>query len=188
MTFRVYSEGTVTELEYINALKRLPEFRDSVAVTIEIARSGGQAVQLVNTARNDKRKSNLDIDQYWCVFDVETPPVPGLVQALQTAYDNGLRVAVSNPCFELWLLLHHEVQRGYLTSADAYRRRRMLDKADDKHIDGESYVGRRSVAVRRAKELRAKHEKDGTSSPGDNPSSTFDQFVEALEQAFVRQR
>ena len=39
-TFRVYAEGTSTEPEYIDALKRLPEFADVVSIGIVIEQMG----------------------------------------------------------------------------------------------------------------------------------------------------
>lgn len=38
----------------------------------------------------------------------------GFMQALRDAADQGVKVALSKPCFELWLLLHH-VNEGDVT-------------------------------------------------------------------------
>ena len=32
----------------------------------------------------------------------------GTLEALRTARHSGFGIAISNPCFEIWLLLHHE--------------------------------------------------------------------------------
>ncbi|MEV0111594.1 RloB family protein [Nocardia sp. NPDC050799] len=98
-TFRVYTEGVSTEPEYIDALKRLPEFADVVSVDISIEEAGATPMHLVETACSDKRRADLDIDFYWRVFDVEFPqPHPHLHRARQMASDNGVQLAVSNPC------------------------------------------------------------------------------------------
>lgn len=53
-----------------------------------------------------RRDVNLRYDHIWCVFDIDEHPfVP---EARQQARDNRIDVAVSNPCFELWLLLHFQ--------------------------------------------------------------------------------
>jgi hypothetical protein len=76
---------------------------------------------------------NLRYDEVWCVFDIDSHP--NVADAVQMARDNGIHLAISNPCFELWLLLHlrdspgarhrHDVQRmlaeflpGYEKSVD----------------------------------------------------------------------
>lgn len=50
-------------------------------------------------------------DERWLVLDVDHALQGGHVAtfmaALKQAKDNGVNVALSNPCFELWLLLHH---------------------------------------------------------------------------------
>ena len=57
----------------------------------------------VRSNRPTKRRA-ADYDEIWCVFDIdEHPNVP---QAVEEARQVGVEVAVSNPCFELWLVLH----------------------------------------------------------------------------------
>ncbi len=52
-----------------------------------------------------------DDDERWMVLDTDHLTqghhLRGLVRALQDAKKNGVKVAMSRPCFELWLLLHH---------------------------------------------------------------------------------
>ena len=52
-----------------------------------------------------------DDDERWLVLDVDHAlnggHVASFLEALKRAADNGVNVALSNPCFELWLLLHH---------------------------------------------------------------------------------
>jgi hypothetical protein len=59
-----------------------------------------------------QKDENLKYDHVWCVFDVDEHPfVP---EAKQQARDNGIEIAVSNPCFELWALLHFRDQRAHI--------------------------------------------------------------------------
>ncbi|MFC8047858.1 RloB family protein [Nocardia sp. NPDC057353] len=174
----MYVEGVSTEPEYIDALKRLPELSGPVSVDIAIEEAGATPMRLVESACADKRRADLDIDHYWCVFDVESPqPHPHLERARRKARDNGVRLAISNPCFELWLVLHHRQHSRHLSTDQAVDLRRTLDGADGKHLDGTAYVKRAEVAIRGARSLRKKHENDGTNFPNDNPSSSVDEFV-----------
>lgn len=50
-------------------------------------------------------------DRLWALIDtdhwVEPNHRPQLIDTLKRARENGITVAMSNPCFDLWLLLHH---------------------------------------------------------------------------------
>ena len=52
-----------------------------------------------------------EYDERWLLLDVDHrsvgPHVANLVQTLSQARRQGVNVAICNPCFELWLLLHH---------------------------------------------------------------------------------
>ncbi len=50
--------------------------------------------------------SSVRYDAVWCVFDVDQHPK--IKEALSLAAKNGISVALSNPCFEFWLVLHFE--------------------------------------------------------------------------------
>ncbi len=177
-TLRVYVEGVTTEPEYIDALKRLPEFIDSVSVDVSIEEAGATPMRLVEAACADKRRADLDIDSYWCVFDVESPDRhPHLDRARQMARDNGVHLAISNPCFEVWLILHHVRHSGHLSTNAAIQLRNELDDSGGKHLDGPLYMKMVDEAIRRAGSLREKHRRDCTDFPHDNPSSSMDRFV-----------
>lgn len=61
-------------------------------------------------------------DEVWCVLDVEAPrPHPGLTEALGLAGRHDVHIAISNPCFELWVLLHFGDLTAYQTSDQAQR-------------------------------------------------------------------
>lgn len=186
-TFRIYSEGEATEPEYIDILKRLPELAESVSIDIAIEQVGATPMTLVDSACADKRRADLDVDYYWCVFDVESPKAhPYLHDARQKARDNEVLLAISNPCFEIWLVLHHQYVAKYLSTDEAVRLRKSLDNSDLKHLDAELYRPLISRAMVNAKRLRVKHEKDGTSFPETNPSSSFDVLVQSLRDTAIR--
>lgn len=53
--------------------------------------------------------SEEDGDQIWCVFDVDDfykDEANKMLAAIQTAHKNKIKIAYSNECFELWILLH----------------------------------------------------------------------------------
>ncbi len=60
--------------------------------------------------RRDKEQLQPD-DECWLVLDtdhnIEPNHRPNLITTIRDAQDEGIKVALSFPCFELWLLLHH---------------------------------------------------------------------------------
>ncbi|WDZ86057.1 RloB family protein [Micromonospora cathayae] len=178
----VFCEGEASEPDYVNALKRLPEVRDNTAVSIEIDPQQGAPITLVQRAV--VRSQDDEVDECWCVFDVEWPQNhPRLMEAVRLASAHGIRLAISNPCFELWLTLHFTEQTAFLTSADAERQSRGLDGRIGKRIDGPRYVELRREATRRAIGLSRRHAGNQTPFPENNPSSTMYELIAAIEPA-----
>jgi hypothetical protein len=182
-TVWVFTEGRKTEPDYVRALKQLDHVRESTSIEMEIARDHVVPYPLVQKAL---AKAGVDdVDEVWCLFDVESPQAhPRLREAIELAEQGGVRVAVSNPCFEVWLLLHDRAVSGNLTTSQAEKHAQDLLGVDGKNIvDPSALIGRRAEAGRRAVRLRAGHQSAGTRFPDDNPSTTVDLFVESVERA-----
>jgi hypothetical protein len=119
-TLLVFCEGEKTEPEYLHALKRQPFMRDVAAVDLRVEprHEGAAPLALVSMAADARAKAMVEeaeIDEFWCVFDVEWPVNhPRLKEAIDQARRDGIQVAVSNPCFELWLILHFRDHGGWL--------------------------------------------------------------------------
>ena len=157
-TFLVFCEGKRTEPDYLSALRQEPAVRDaaSVEIRIDLDASGGVPLTLVSAAAEAQARNSQEhgeIDEVWCLFDVEWPRNhPDLPEAKARAESSGVRLAISNPCFELWLALHFENRTAWL-----------------------------DTAAQRARTLAAKHVSDGTEFPNDNPSSGMYLFLDAIE-------
>ncbi|MFB9923563.1 RloB family protein [Amycolatopsis halotolerans] len=92
--------GEETEPSYFNGMRRW--FRNP-AVKVVVKGKKGDPETLVRYAA--RVRSENDYDEVWCVVDVDHFPLPG---AVASAKKLGVKLAVSNPCFEYWLLLHFE--------------------------------------------------------------------------------
>lgn len=115
----------------------------------------------------------------WCVFDIDEHPY--VAQAVELAASSGISVAISNPCIELWFLLHFQDQTAALHRHDAQRRSCELlncKKSPTAEALAE-LVTRYEDARRRAQELDRKHAGDG-SPPGSNPSSGAWRLIDRL--------
>jgi hypothetical protein len=123
-----------------------------------------------------------EIDSCWCLFDVEWPRHhPNLRQAIDLAQAHGINLAISNPCFELWLVLHHTDHRAFIETDPATKMSQDLDSRSGKSIEVVDYMPLRHDAVRRARALDRHHMGNGTEFPNDNPSSGMHHFIAALE-------
>jgi hypothetical protein len=186
-TLLVFCEGERTEPEYLAALRREPAVREVAAVDIRIDldSAGFSPLGLVRraiTARTKAIDEDGEIDEFWCVFDVEWPTNhAGLKDAVRLARDNEIKLAVSNPCFELWLALHFADHDAWLDNDDARRLRRKHDGQLDKGLDASRYMPNRRAAASRALRLERRHAKDRTAFPHDNPSSGMHRLIASVE-------
>jgi hypothetical protein len=170
----VACEGERTEKEYLEGFARACR---NQAMRVKIAREHGVPKSLVETAKGYKREAEaaarkqgdpyLAYDAVWCVFDVdEHPRIP---DARQMARDNGIELAISNPCFELWLLLHF---RGSPGMQHRDKVREMLSgyvAGYDKGVEFARYSAGYPQAVRRAEQLDKKAEEEDDA--GRNPTT-----------------
>ena len=144
-------------------------------------------------SRHERRSGSLrrqvgvrDPKRTFLVFCEGEKTEPAYLKALKR--EPAVRVAVSNPCFELWLALHFEDQTAWLDTAAATRLRRTLDGASGKDLDGDTYMSRRAAAARRARALDERHRGNDTEFPHDNPSSGMFRFLDAIEGEKTRSR
>jgi len=86
-TIWVFCEGVRTEPEYLEALKRQKAVRDVAAVDVRIVPGRGSPVPVALVDRAVSARSRAcgeeaEVDEVWCVFDVEQPQShPRLVEA-----------------------------------------------------------------------------------------------------------
>jgi len=186
--FLVLCEGKVTEPQYFIALRR--EIRNRL-IEVEIVPACGVPKTLVEYAvdrmkqavREARRQADpfLRYDEVWCVFDVDAHP--RLAEAKQQARDNGLKLAVSNPCFELWLLLHFQDQFSEQNREEIRRLCKHHLPEYQKLVPYEKIRPSYDDAVRRAADLEKKHQHQGT--PDGNPSTAVFQLTETLKADFA---
>lgn len=179
----VVCEGAVTEAEYFRDLTgrvRTP----LVEVVIDAGR--GVPATLVDLAIAWKRNSNAlaqsrrdvneKFDQVWCVFDIDEHPK--ISEARQKARSNGIRLAESNPCFELWALLHYQDQTAYIDRATLRKRLQRHLPGYDKLLQFDVLHATYTEALRRAVSLRTRVS-NGLCASG-NPSTGVDLLTEMI--------
>jgi RloB-like protein len=182
----VVCEGEVTEKEYLDAFCK--HVRNPL-VDVEISGLGADPVTVVRAARDRKRDgdvaarsdANLAYDDVWCCFDVDDFGKK-VAEARTMAKDNGLRLAMSNPCFELWLLLHHRDSPGAIArTALAKLLRKAQPDVVDKHVDFAQLASSYEAAVRRATKLDTDAIAAGEANR--NPTTEVYRLTEAIDDA-----
>lgn len=135
MTF--VCEGQNSEPNYFQALRRHLDW-----TLIDIVTVGGVGVPstIYKRAVAERRKNNTgdsftDRDKYWAIFDRDEHPC--YYEAINSCRNNGIELGISNPCFELWLLLH----------IDNY------DKPDDRHTIQRAFKNSQGQLNTKAKEF-----------------------------------
>ncbi len=123
------------------------------------------------TNKRSGRRNGDDFDEIWCVFVVDDHPQ--LTQALTEARQSDIGIAISNPCFELWLVLHahdqtahvhrHEIQRS-AKELGIVQAKRLHPDAIMQLLEGYEEAKQRAIA------LQERHELNG-SGQWANPSS-----------------
>jgi hypothetical protein len=192
----LFVEGELTEPSYLTPYQRL--YRGRLAIVVDSFH--GPPLKLVERAireRNRDRKVRSRQDQtveYWCVFDCDQHPVDeALAVAEESKINNNdtdepeIKIAASNPCIELWFLLHFEECSASLPPGDAlkrcaphlagqYKRNKKITAKAWKKLD-EHYVDAR----KRAAALAQMHA-DNRLPTHANPSSSIWKLIERMDE------
>jgi hypothetical protein len=166
----IASEGEKTEKQYFESdLFRNPRVQVKVLET----KKGFSAPDYVLQRLKDfARETDLQPDdELWLVVDKDRWPEQNLKRVCSHAVrgrKQKARIAVSNPCFELWLFLHHA---DWDTPSPSSRQveeelRRLLGNYNKSNLDIERFQGRIEIAVSRAKQLDVAPSKRWPENPG----------------------
>jgi hypothetical protein len=125
----IYCEGEKTEPNYFNGYleKFFPTNRRLKVIKIETTKKNTPK-QLVDVAIAAK-KNSLDDDVFWVVYDRESVhkyPDQLHAAAYCKAQKNAIFLAISNVCFEAWLLLHFQEANASYSCYDDLRSNSIL--------------------------------------------------------------
>lgn len=106
----VATEDTYAARQYLDALQSRGLVDRSRVEIVSLPTTSGRSTIRDLLDRLSAHQGALDVrlatDEYWAVFDVDQQPTRALAEAAQIARARAFRLAGSDPCFELWLLLH----------------------------------------------------------------------------------
>lgn len=142
--------AAATECDYLRGLIAAVA---NPAVTVRIIAKPSAPSQLVRYAVGQRNQAQGDFDEVWCVFDVDE--FQDVQRAVDMAREEGIETAVSNPCFELWLILHFVAHTAH---ARTYREllphlTRHLPRYDKARVNFRHFADGCHMAAARARKL-----------------------------------
>lgn len=169
-THLVWCGGLRTERHYFDGLKKA---LGDPRISVEVRGTGKSPAQIVRSAAELRDERPGKFSAVWCVVDVDQFD---LTDAVADAGRREINLAISNPCFELWLLLHHTECRAHCDGyADVVGRLKKHVKAYDKaRLNFADYADGVPAAVKRAKDLGGDHTT--------NPSTGVWRLVETITE------
>jgi hypothetical protein len=181
--FLIVCEGTLTERGYFTAFRHA----ERSLINLEISPGGvprtlvQRAIELRSEA-DQKAKNSKDenerFEHVWCVFDIDEHP--GVLEAKQQARDNRIDVAISNPCFELWMLLHFQDQRAHIERHLLRQECGKFLPGYDKEVPFAKLHPRYGEALKRASDLDVWQTKRGLE--GSNPWTGVYRLTEKIKR------
>lgn len=177
-----YVEGD-TEEQYLKHWARY--LRQSVNINVGSEREAPltmvrRAAALAKDERRLAKRGRSSVDQIWCLFDSDCHA--NIPEALDMARANGVYVGFSNPCLELWFLLHFQTQWAEIDRHEAQRRAYSHMGTRPKTVTLAAFDLLRSQsddAISRATRLVGRHRTAGLPDTH-NPSSGVVQLIETL--------
>lgn len=182
----VYCEGRVTEPDYLQKCFRVARGGGDLVLDVE----GGAGTPDTIVKKCVKKKRELSSgslgrrDSIWAVFDVDDHP--RLTHAYNLATQKKIDVAISNPCIEVWGLLHFcevdapmsrmEAQRLLHSKMAAYHHEK------NPRFDWAICEPLVKTAISNAEKGCENRAAEGTPVPAGNPCSTFGRLVESIRR------
>ncbi len=174
-------EGKKTEPLYFDAIRS--HLRASAKDIVIVDHKGTDPLTIVQSAVDEveRQKPWLKGDTAWAVFDGDehrqnAAQKQNWDQALALAAAMHITVVISNPCFELWYLLHFQLQNANIHRDAALSALKTHIHGYDKGISVFAALHAlqpplgRSSAASRAAGLRAMHDRN-SAHPWTNPST-----------------
>ena len=187
----IVCEGKVTEPRYFhdftdhhaNALVTVTTIGGCGVPLSVVERAIREKQALTKTARRSKDSYGQQFD-VWAVFDRDAHPKPQVPLALALAKRHGIQIAYSNPCFELWGLMHFAcVARPGSHKQTQRELKRLLPKfCHEKNpiFDFNVLVSKYAIALRHATQALKDRASEGQTN-GD-PSTTVFQLTEQIRR------
>jgi hypothetical protein len=173
----VATEGRETERQYFSPLNNVRSTVRLLCLNKSDQSAPDQVLRRMKTYLAQKGLKPDMGDEAWIVVDVDRWGEDALQRLNHWASSQPYYgLAVSNPCFEVWLLLHFEDGQGAATAATIKQRLKRHAASDGKHLRGDWVTETRALqAITRA---RARDTPPCNDWPRNAPATTVYRLVE----------
>ena len=172
-------EGEITEKQYFNGVAYSEEYKNP-KVRVKVLNRGSSNSDPKESVRSlNKFKKTYKLNRYdelWLICDVDRWGAKKIAEVNRLCKQKKYFIAVSNPCFEFWLFLHHvnlsEYSEDQLMSLSSCKRvcselKTVLGRYNKINIDIVSYIDSIEHAMTQAQLLCAE-ELDWPNEVGSN--------------------
>lgn len=189
----VVSEGKETEPRYFEGVRAALGAANGRKVAIVVKGTGKHTLDLLDFAVEHCRYAPETFDHVWLVFDKDDFPAADFdaMERKCAELSDGSRTfhaLWSNPCFELWPLLHLRYTTAPMTAAECQR---VLAQAMSKDLGVEyrknlgglfgMVDGQRAEALHRVQRLEAHHGELGNAKPSaQNPATKVGEIFDVM--------
>lgn len=186
--FILFSEGANTERVYFNALK---QHYTNALFDIKIIAPAGAPISIAEKVKDrmselkKERKANsfAEKDTVWGVFDEDDHDK--VTESIDKCKAAGANVAYSNPCFEVWLILHYE---DFDRSDDRHQVQTHYGTLDLTYNGNGSKVPNCEVLIPKIEDaenraIRQEERRESEGAAGGRPSTTVYLLTQAIRKA-----
>lgn len=202
--FLIVCEDEGTEPYYFEKFRKM--FEDLIpkdTLYLRTKGTGRNSLGVVKAAIEEKSslaiEADREVDEVWVVFDKDDLDksegnTRNFEQAFDVASENNIKLAYSNECFELWLLMHFEkidpetIERKVIYSRIEETIKNNFDPdfvyehGKKKVVDIVWEKGDRDQAIANADFLNEYHSKKGTPHIKANPNTYVNLLVKSLQE------
>lgn len=169
--YAVFTEGRVTELQYLEKLRQRIRPQHAEFKFIKIGKDPSaiykRCLRVLKQDNFDQGIIVVDVDQHERLEEM-------LDDCRRSPHVNAL---VSNPCFELWLLWHATDRRGYTETRECVRLARINNLTGDKDLNTKFPIASFPEAAKRAQQAWSEL---APNKKGPNPSSAMPWLINLM--------
>ncbi|MBS6968691.1 MAG: RloB domain-containing protein [Actinomyces sp.] len=169
--YAVFTEGRVTELQYLEKLRQRIRPQHAEFKFIKIGKDPSaiykRCLRVLKQDNFDQGIIVVDVDQHERLEEM-------LDDCRRSPHVNAL---VSNPCFELWLLWHATDRRGYTETRECVRLARINNLTGDKDLNTKFPIASFPEAAKRAQQAWSEL---APNKKGPNPSSAMPWLIDLM--------
>lgn len=153
----IATEGEKTEKIYFEKFREQNRRKNVFVQILETKKDGDSAPEKVLARVNKFARDKIfdeERDECWLVIDYDSWGEPKLDEIRRKCQESKYHLAVSNPCFELWLNLHQDNPKMPKTCSDCQQElKKLLGDYSKNNFDVDKLIGKLDKAISKAKQL-----------------------------------